>query len=641
MGPASVDGRAARRYTAALSAAFTDESTDRILAGLGVDPAVVPATSRELRLTADVLPGGRLARPVSSSLVELDLTHVAGPGTVVTLSIEATLRIRDARPAVRVERPRASAATVAPTPIRRVNTASGARVGSTPDAQGAEPPADRRGARRGASRSSRRRSSPGRFSPAPTAGSSSPAGRDVSDAEARLHFWRIPATALDPTVSVALTPTTGVQHRHPRVARPTRTAALGGADTVHGLGGADPIGLGAGADRASGGPGRDRILGRAAVTASGAAGAPTSCSVAPAATAPSTGRAATPAPTAGPVPADPRGIRCERASGDRPPQRCWRGAMALGGCVGIYNGFSEQLDVVGNLQIKQELCASGSPGCPPGVGGPSGDLPVQVLLGFRIPTGSTPPATFTSTGPEALAFAQSPGYTAELERLAPTDASQKWVGYITGVVNYTTTGVQRAIVQPRFALDRGADGSPFPGPYPHRPVVGFRLVSASLPAERPVTCGAALNADSGDSSICVDDPALAAVATDFQRDTRDLGVLAAGPVSAPRGSLATVPFTLRYAGPAGTAANFSLAATTTLPGATAVPNPPTLAPPANSDTVIPVAVGVPPSAAPGGYDVTFTARLANGQVRTGTRRLNVTSAPPGGVAGPAGRRGRG
>ena len=40
-------------------------------------------------------------------------------------------------------------------------------------------------------------------------------GRDVSDAEAKLHFWRVPASALDPAVSLALTPTPGVQHRHP------------------------------------------------------------------------------------------------------------------------------------------------------------------------------------------------------------------------------------------------------------------------------------------------------------------------------------------------------------------------------------------------------------------------------------------
>ena len=40
-------------------------------------------------------------------------------------------------------------------------------------------------------------------------------GRDVSDAEAKLHFWRVPASALDPAVSLALTPAAGVQHRHP------------------------------------------------------------------------------------------------------------------------------------------------------------------------------------------------------------------------------------------------------------------------------------------------------------------------------------------------------------------------------------------------------------------------------------------
>jgi Tol biopolymer transport system component len=40
-------------------------------------------------------------------------------------------------------------------------------------------------------------------------------GRDVSDAEARLHLWSVPASPLDPFVSLALTPTAGVQHRHP------------------------------------------------------------------------------------------------------------------------------------------------------------------------------------------------------------------------------------------------------------------------------------------------------------------------------------------------------------------------------------------------------------------------------------------
>ncbi len=40
-------------------------------------------------------------------------------------------------------------------------------------------------------------------------------GRDVSDAEAKLHLWRVPASAFDPSVSSALTPAPAVQHRHP------------------------------------------------------------------------------------------------------------------------------------------------------------------------------------------------------------------------------------------------------------------------------------------------------------------------------------------------------------------------------------------------------------------------------------------
>jgi Ca2+-binding RTX toxin-like protein len=40
-------------------------------------------------------------------------------------------------------------------------------------------------------------------------------GRDVSDAEAKLHLWRVPGSALEPSVSLALTPAAGVQHRHP------------------------------------------------------------------------------------------------------------------------------------------------------------------------------------------------------------------------------------------------------------------------------------------------------------------------------------------------------------------------------------------------------------------------------------------
>ena len=47
-----------------------------------------------------------------------------------------------------------------------------------------------------------------------------------------------------------------------------------------------------------------------------------------------------------------------------------------------------------------------------------------------------------------------------------------------------------------------------------------------------------------------------------------------------------------------------------------------------------VAVGIPAGARPGKYDVTLTARLANGQARAGTGTLTVL---PGAAGGPAAR----
>ena len=96
------------------------------------------------------------------------------------------------------------------------------------------------------------------------------------------------------------------------------------------------------------------------------------------------------------------------------------------------------------------------------------------------------------------------------------------------------------------------------------------------------------------------------------------------------GSLVSLPFTLRYAGTATAAANFGLSATSTLPGATLAVTPGGLAPASNSDSQALVAVGIPAGARAGTYDVTLTAKLANGQTRTRTGKLTVTGAGGGG-----------
>jgi hypothetical protein len=62
--------------------------------------------------------------------------------------------------------------------------------------------------------------------------------------------------------------------------------------------------------------------------------------------------------------------------------------------------------------------------------------------------------------------------------------------------------------------------------------------------------------------------------------------------------------------------------------------PSSLLPTTDSAAVASVSVGIPTGAKPGKYDVTLTARLANGQTRAGTGTLTVLA---GGAGGPAAR----
>ena len=116
--------------------------------------------------------------------------------------------------------------------------------------------------------------------------------------------------------------------------------------------------------------------------------------------------------------------------------------------------------------------------------------------------------------------------------------------------------------------------------------------------------------------------------------TRDLGVLNGAVAGGPPGGVESLPFLVRYAGTATPAADFRLTATTELPGASVAVTPGTLVPPTDSANPVAVAVGIPAGAKPGRYDVTLTARLANGQARAGTGTLTVL---PGAAGGPAAR----
>jgi hypothetical protein len=315
-------------------------------------------------------------------------------------------------------------------------------------------------------------------------------------------------------------------------------------------------------------------------------------------------------------------------------------AAVLSGCVVIKAVTAEQTGVIGPARVTVALCPSRTAGCPDQGNSKAGaeNGSVQLLLGYRIPAGATAPARVGS-GDGLLTFAASPDYAAELQRLAPAPAGERWVGYLSGVLAYAKAAAAQSTAVPAdFGLP--ADADPYPGPLPYRPVVGVRGVTGQSPATRPVRCYTSLtaaHADGADTAvICVDSPAAAALAPDLSLATRDLAVIPGDPATAAPGVLVGVPFTLRYAGPASASANFALSAASALPGAVVAPSPGSLAPAGGGDSQVVVAVTVPAGAAPGIYDVTLTARLAGGQARTGTAHLVVAGIPgaaPGTAAG--------
>lgn len=319
-------------------------------------------------------------------------------------------------------------------------------------------------------------------------------------------------------------------------------------------------------------------------------------------------------------------------------------ALALSGCVVITTESTSQPTVIGQLVLHTEACFSsdftgfGGPdfGCPNGNSGdPIFGPSFQVLVAYRVPAGITLPATLTSSAGASLTLTQNPSYTGELTAKAPPPAGEKWVGYLSDPISGGPSGGFSLDVP--IDLPRGADGAPFQGPFHYRTVTGYRDVTPT----DPVDCGPNVTQvnGSGPSTICVDSPSAAQLPNDLAAPTRDLGVLytpAPGSNQAAQGtSTAAVPFALKFAGTETPGATFKLAATTTIPGARAVPGFSDYATPTDTTTPVGVGLDVPAATPVGTYAVTLTASLPNGERRTQTVPVNVVSGAPvntGGVA---------
>jgi len=309
--------------------------------------------------------------------------------------------------------------------------------------------------------------------------------------------------------------------------------------------------------------------------------------------------------------------------------------VASSGCISLDNAGLGQNGVGSDLVFQETVCLSGSSGCgnadniDASAAGTSGTG--QLLVGYRVPDGYTPPATVTSDSPLVTATA-SASYTAELERLSPAGPGRKWAGYITGQFAYDGATDAAVELSSTWPLPGGTGGAPFEGPVTYRPVVGFRLSDATRPASRPVDCGASLGTFSDSSTtVCVDSPLLATLsAPDDALISADFGILTGAAATGPAGATVTVPFRLRYGGGIFPAA-IAMTAATTLPGAAVTVTPGSLQAEPGSTNTVSVAVAVPAGTAPGTYDVSLTARAGmQARVRTGTLTVPapVVTPPP-------------
>ena len=112
----------------------------------------------------------------------------------------------------------------------------------------------------------------------------------------------------------------------------------------------------------------------------------------------------------------------------------------------------------------------------------------QLLVGFRVPEGTSAPASFPSDSQD-LNFSASPSYTAALEALFPTDPGERWAGYISTAKRFDPDEPADRVTgfRPEFGLPPQPGG--FEGSFGWRLVAGFRELVSADQAGIPVECG--------------------------------------------------------------------------------------------------------------------------------------------------------
>jgi hypothetical protein len=301
---------------------------------------------------------------------------------------------------------------------------------------------------------------------------------------------------------------------------------------------------------------------------------------------------------------------------------------------------------IGSVHVRFELCTEAKEAkCEPNSQSPE----AQYLLGIAVPKGSVAPSTVTAQpttpGTAPIVFSRNDEVAAEMtastakfaELGEPTPEEQElgtrpWppagmegIGYLSAPYQEQKEAGEWT-VDADFGLPVPGDGSPFTGPFSSAIALGWREVSPENPASRPVHCA---RFEEG-MGVDPEDAFCAGTAQEAQIGTSDLKIKPPASSSVFLGGKATLPFGLDFASTASNLPSFTLSAASTLPGATVALSSSSFSPPApdagthrsaGSDTAT---VAVPSTAAPGIYEVTLTAKTAEGATVSQVAKLEVT-----------------
>lgn len=317
-------------------------------------------------------------------------------------------------------------------------------------------------------------------------------------------------------------------------------------------------------------------------------------------------------------------------------------ASFLSGCVAIKQQVASQPRLPGFVTLRVDVCVADHNKdtyltCNPNVrGGNEGTAEPdngfdgdelgggrgQLLVGYRVPNGSTGPISFISQDGQ-LTLTRNPAYTNALTASFAPPAGFHWEGYLSSETPFDpgTPGDRTTSLLAEFSLPPGPNGAPFSGPYRWRPMVGFRATGAGNANPND-----AVNCAGTQHTICFDSPGFSGtLTTHLTKAVSDIGVLPGSTATVTQGFDATVNFPIENLDPGSLGARtLGLSATTTVPGGAAQLASSSVTVPPNSTTSTGVTVVVPANTPPGDYRVTLTATanagtgLALTRVNTGT-----------------------